>query len=608
MTYRSDIQILRGVAVLLVVLFHLGFHPLKLGFLGVDIFFVISGYLMAILCGQGTIWSFYKRRARRLLPAYYFTILLVLVIAAFITLPIENRQVVEQTWYASVFAANIGFWMQNSYFSKSEFNPLLHLWSLGVEIQFYLIAPFLYYFGRKYYWFLPLLLLLSLGLCFVITNVSPKTSFFIMPFRIWQFLIGWLVAWYLSGNGAISSRPWAKAIGLVALFSFFVILSLPLDPEKKGIMLGHPGLAALAVCIATGAVLACGLPRILERSYVGRAFEILGNYSYSVYLVHFPVIVLVLYVPFSGTILDSDKITTLALLITLIIVLSIAMFHFIEKQGKFIYSGKTAISIILAILLLASASIPFNKSGFSENERKIFSSRTDRAVFRCGKIFRILNPTSDICEITPLELDKTAPKILLIGNSHADSIKISFAKIAAKHGYRVFFAVFNSPLTTPRYNNQWLIRKAKALNVSAVFLHFSPSKLSNLLGDLPSGLAEKNIKTILLMPVPVYSVNIPAALYNNYISGKALPKQMLTDYYKRNKDIFIYARSQNNNHFSYYDIGAILCTPQCRLRDNKGNPLYYDSHHINLTGARILEDLFSESLTNLRSKALHSSP
>ena len=135
MIYRKDIQILRGISVMLVVLFHLGFTLFQSGFLGVDVFFVISGFLMAILYSHDNKKEFFARRAKRLLPTYFIITLLTVCSAIFMVTPNEYAQVFSQSIYASSFSSNIGFWLQNSYFSKAEFNPLLHLWSLGVTIK-----------------------------------------------------------------------------------------------------------------------------------------------------------------------------------------------------------------------------------------------------------------------------------------------------------------------------------------------------------------------------------------------------------------------------------------------------------------------------------------
>jgi peptidoglycan/LPS O-acetylase OafA/YrhL len=136
MQYRKDIQILRGLSVLLVVLFHLEIAGFKSGFLGVDVFFVISGYLMAVLYNPSKQKDFFLKRAKRILPAYFAIIILTLIACIPLTVPSDYNQVATQAAFATGLSSNIGYWLENSYFDKSAFKPLLHLWSLGVEIQF----------------------------------------------------------------------------------------------------------------------------------------------------------------------------------------------------------------------------------------------------------------------------------------------------------------------------------------------------------------------------------------------------------------------------------------------------------------------------------------
>lgn len=136
---RSDIQVLRGVAIVLVVLYHLDIKGFELGFLGVDIFFVISGFLIAKIAPHQNISDFLMRRIRRLAPSYFFTLFVVTTIVFFYTIPADSNQFLERLPFHFFGLSNFSFWAENSYFTLSSFRPLLNLWSLAVELQFYLM-------------------------------------------------------------------------------------------------------------------------------------------------------------------------------------------------------------------------------------------------------------------------------------------------------------------------------------------------------------------------------------------------------------------------------------------------------------------------------------
>lgn len=161
MGYRLDIQLLRAFAVIVVVLYHLEIPFFNKGFLGVDVFFVISGFLMAVLYKEGQSIEFLKRRVRRLLPPYAAVLLISVVFGALMLLPKELGQLVKQSLYSIFFTANIGFWTENSYFASNQFQPLLHLWSLGVEVQYYLFVPLILWLFRKHQLSIVILALIS---------------------------------------------------------------------------------------------------------------------------------------------------------------------------------------------------------------------------------------------------------------------------------------------------------------------------------------------------------------------------------------------------------------------------------------------------------------
>lgn len=217
MQYRLDIDGLRALAIVPVVLFHAHVFGLSGGYVGVNIFFVISGYLICSLIiaelarGDFSIIRFYERRCRRILPALFMMFVVVATIAAFVLLPPDMAGFCRSLISSTFFVSNIYFWRDASYFDgASEFKPLLHTWSLGVEEQFYIFMPLILYAISK--WsksrYTPWLLLLSLA-SFVLSvwglTHAPTATFYILPTRFWELALGALVANYRPEKDAPNS-------------------------------------------------------------------------------------------------------------------------------------------------------------------------------------------------------------------------------------------------------------------------------------------------------------------------------------------------------------------------------------------------------------------
>lgn len=592
MQHRQDIQIMRGVAVSLVVLFHLNTPGLASGFLGVDVFFVISGFLMALLYQHGKAMEFYRRRAARLLPAYFFVVVATVLASACLTLPTEHSQVVEQGLFASAFSSNIGFWNQNSYFSKAEFNPLLHLWSLGVEIQFYLLVPLLAWLHTRSRLALPALFVGSLLGCLALVTVSPKTAFFLMPFRIWQFLLGAAIAYYLTTKGAVRSpRPiW----GLAALAAVIALVALfPVDGQLTNPLQGHPGGAAILVTVATGVILACGLPQGFQSSITGRVLQQLGNWSYSIYLVHFPIIVLCLYQPFSGTLLSPTSGVQVLLIVALLAMFTALSYGIFERQAGWIgrAGGRAAMGGIATIIALSLASAPLNRWPYVEPERNVFAAFKDRDAYRCGKLVRILNPRSLACELTS-GLSENAPALLLVGDSHSDSMKTALAKVAYEYGYKVFFMVSNSPLIDAPGLDR-VLELAKSLNASGVVLHYSSGNVNRAYASGFTKMAgERGLPVAWLLPVPAYSEHVPKLIWNNFSAGVDFhPSPANAEETETFKKKLMLAGIKT------FDSYPAFCAEKCDVVDAAMRPFYFDGSHLTLTGAERLRPVIKELMT-----------
>ena len=597
MHYRKDIQILRGISVILVVLFHLQFSGMNSGFLGVDVFFVISGFLMAVLYNPHEKGKFFYRRAKRLLPVYFMIILLTLIAAFIITNPYEYNQVQEQSSFALLFMSNIGFWLQNSYFSKHEFNPLLHLWSLGVEIQFYLLLPILYWFFQKAKIFFTLLLLMSLLACFIILGISPKTSFFILPFRLWEFLIGFGVATYFTNHGNVKNNNLGW-IGMIALLSLVFIPLFDVEEEAQSFITGHPGIYALLVSISTGIVLAIGLPRKIETSKIGTALELIGKYSYSIYLVHFPIIILFLYQPFSGSILETTSLSQTLLLVILISIFSILFYRLIEnpiQHSKNIFNFLFMMIAAIVVILLFGNNI--QQAKYSDEKMKIFNALEDRSSYRCGKLFRITNPTAIACKITNTE--EPVEKIFLIGNSHADSIKTTFTSVANNSNASVYFTVANDPMMTgSKIQAEDIIQFSLEMDIENIVMHYKVDYEKIAIRELVELASKNNIAVSFIMPVPIWDVHIPKAKLNYIEYNETLPIQTQKDYQNKNKEFHQELLTMKN--ISIYRVDNILCDPLCKFQDEKGNLFYFDDDHLTITGSKTLEGLFKKVFSDIK--------
>ncbi|TIT72438.1 MAG: acyltransferase, partial [Mesorhizobium sp.] len=295
MQYRRYIEGLRAVAVLPVVLFHFGISAIPGGFSGVDIFFVISGYLTSgsllddLERGQFSIVNFYWRRARRILPALVFVMLLTCIAALFILLPPDLRGFSLSIIATSTFWSNVFFWKTSSYFSiDAALLPLLHTWPLSVAEQYYIFAPILMfliyrYIGKRWLTTLLPIILCSFVVAVMATSLAPTAGFYLLPTRIWELMLGALLMLKCPsplGNRFLMESVGVAGFGLLAIGFFAISAS---DP--------FPGYNALYPCIGTALLIYVGQntpSTVATRMLEVRPLVWIGLISYSLYLVHWP--------------------------------------------------------------------------------------------------------------------------------------------------------------------------------------------------------------------------------------------------------------------------------------------------------------------------------
>lgn len=301
MKYRPDIDGLRGIAVLGVVLFHARLGFLTGGYAGVDIFFVISGYLITSIilgeleAGNFTLAKFYERRIRRILPALVAIVCLTWLAAILFYMPPEFRDFSQTVAATPLFAANLALWHQTAYFgTPAEIRPLLHLWSLAVEEQFYLLFPVtllvLHRFWRAgKFTIVWLTLLVSLGLSIWLTNRYPAAAFYLPVTRAWELMAGAIIAFDIVPPP--HRQHTAELVGLAGVL--LIAFSLLFYSSETH----FPGYAAIMPCLGAALLIHSGKDRrtIASRALSVRPVVFVGLISYSLYLIHWPIFAIVRY-------------------------------------------------------------------------------------------------------------------------------------------------------------------------------------------------------------------------------------------------------------------------------------------------------------------------
>jgi peptidoglycan/LPS O-acetylase OafA/YrhL len=352
--YRADIDGLRAVAVLAVIAFHACPAYLPGGFIGVDMFFVISGYLISGIIykaqreGTFSYADFYARRVRRIFPALLAAVVLCLAYGWLVLLPAEYEQLGGHVAAGTVFLQNVAFWNESGYFDTSaSLKPLLHLWSLAVEEQIYLVFPPLVLFALWMRWpmvlVLAVLLIASFAANLFMAGRSVSADFFLTPFRAWEFLAGAILAWIHDRRGQSSERSW---LGEAASWAGVLLLAAGMawitDREP------YPGWRAVVPVVGTLLVIAAGRSASFNRWALSLAPVVwVGLISYPLYLFHWPLISFVHII--KGATPDPKLI---AAAVALSFVLAVVTYYCLERQLRHSRSRWTVPLLLIGFLAL----------------------------------------------------------------------------------------------------------------------------------------------------------------------------------------------------------------------------------------------------------------
>ena len=639
--YRPDIDGLRAIAILGVLIFHLDKALLPGGFLGVDVFFVISGYLITsiirrdIEAGSFSIARFYERRIRRIMPAFFVVILAVLVAAYTWMLPDEIVPFGKSMRYALLSFGNVYFLSaaQDYFNSDAAQAPLLHTWSLGVEEQFYFIFPFVLLGLSKFCKSRRVMGLSVLGLlvasfvaCLLKASTSAASCFFLLPYRAWEMLAGALLTFLPMS----SMRPkWVMT--LAGWLGLGLILASMTLVSETGF---RPGVMALGACTGSMLLIAAGA------SAQGRfsAFRVLswaplvglGLISYSVYLWHWPLIA------FRGHYLPDTTHANHAILALVSLVLGWASWKWVEspfRRPGFL-KRRTVFALWAGLVLV------FHFLGMSIKWTNGFSQRYSlevQAILQSKKRNRDF-PTEIkenwSVEKAPVYGDKSQPpSIALMGDSHAHVLMPWLDKRAKEARRSVKMLAMFGQIPVPGLVSQGdhyedrlrcvqdglkLVMESKSIDM--VILHAYWSQYLNgvyagkdfkntaereayyarCVHEMTDSLLKAGKKVALIYPIPVAGKNVPDFLARLLIAKKPLVESIpMPSFEEKNRFVMTAfdGLPEHPNLICIRPHQRLMREGQTLLMAN-GKPLYIDDNHLSAAGVGYIEDLLDAAFAS----------
>ncbi len=439
-----------------VLFFHLEVPGFSGGFVGVDIFFVISGYLITrniVVARRAGRWSFrefYGRRVRRLFPAAFATLLLSFLFGFLVLSPAHFQRLGETSLYASLLTPNVYFWLHSGYFSRAnDFNPLLHFWSLGVEEQYYLLWPVLLItlLRARMRLLLPVLVVLALTVLFLseywLYQVDRSAAFYLLPFRAFGLATGALLVFVPRTSGG--PPPGADLLVLLGLGMIgYAVAAADLAPF-------YPGLNALAPVLGAALLIYAGQARALGHLLHNRPMVAIGLVSYSLYLIHWPLLVFYQY----WTLRPLEALERIGLGLVALLLAGL-MYRFVEQPFR--ASPKTSLGpagfanacLMLTLPLMFLGAVVWAGQGLPWRAPELAAAR----------------PAGDACRAARKSpgcfLGATKPRredILLIGDSQAKALSAGIHYLARKHGLKV--RRWTRPACPPLFDVQLTYVKGK---------------------------------------------------------------------------------------------------------------------------------------------------
>ena len=634
--YRPDIDGLRAVAVTLVLLFHggLGFPG---GFVGVDVFFVISGYLITGLIlkelqsGTFQFRTFFARRIRRILPACAVMVAVTLIVGFWMLFPADYEDLALSTVFQQLMASNVYFWRTINYFNDAaDQKPLLHTWSLAVEEQFYLVYPILLmvlgrFSRRTIAIVLGVLMLGSLGLSQAVVLFRPRIAFYLLPMRAWELLIGGLL-WFLPQRLQIRSYA-AGFLGFAGILAIF-LASIWFDTQTQ-----FPGISALLPCAGAAMIMAAGRYELvgISRVLAWKPIVFVGLISYSLYLWHWPLLAYARYWSMASHALST---TSIILLLGLSVILACFSWRFVETPLR----RKSALGGSSRIIIGLCATIPvFSGLAMVIAMNKGLPSRYPR---QAVAFFDAMTSSPDRHELSVEDINGLripefgdthgAIKCLIWGDSHAMALVAGLDAACRAKGVHGFQVTRSSTPPFLDYKNQSndLVAEGPAFGKAAFdfavnnkidyivlsgrwSMYINHPRFETLLRKTIDELRHAGIRVVIVLDVADQEFRVPQALARQVLRGQSTSSIGCSDqrYQTLNYECNAIIRNVAEGKAQVLDpapnfVDALGFWPG----EIGGKAMYWDNNHLSKEGSLRLSGSFEEIFKAIDDKILEIQP
>ncbi len=654
--YRADIDGLRAIAVLSVLLFHVGLPQFSGGYVGVDIFFVISGYLITTIIVREiaednfSIRTFYERRFRRILPALVVVMLFTLGTGALLLDPANFADLGKSSIATALFSSNILFFFQSGYFDgPAEMKPLLHTWSLAVEEQYYIFFPLLLIFIAKlehkhYRRSLVAITLLSFIASVVVTEAKPDAAFYLIPTRAWELFVGSLLAIHLIPPWRTQGLRELGGLAGLALLLVAIFLYTPKTP--------FPGYTALLPVLGSALIIHAGVGGV---GMVGRLLSLspvvfIGLISYSLYLWHWPLIVYTKYYsihPLSGG--------QMAAIIAAALLLATLSWRFVERpfRRRQLLATRAQVLNASGVVILVMCGVGLTlvvEQGFTQRYADKVGdnySGIDPEWEQWGKCERRIYLMSQGVDLCTMGVQGVSDSFFYWGDSHARALASAVDLGAKEAGVRGRVATHNAcpPLLGIERPKQMFCERFNQRVITYLTAH--PELKTIVFGvrwslsatgerykyesgrgvelmDLehPEQGVQPNIEmvelgfkrtlallhslgrqVVVVAPLPEVGYEVPAVYYSAQLSGRdadALIAPTRAEYAARAGGVrALLERLAESEGFRLIDPIPYLCDAERCPVSHAGHLLYRDDDHLSTYGARRVAPLFRELFEGL---------